>query len=60
VSRLIQILGGLGRGMAGLPEKEDVVMAEVKEEAVEEKPAVKVAENKGAPGGKKGKKKGKK
>jgi hypothetical protein len=60
VSRLIQILGRLGRRMAGLPEKEDVVMTEVKEEAVEEKAPQKVADSKTAPIGKKGKKKGKK
>lgn len=46
--------------MAGLPEKEDVAMAEVKEEPVEEKSAQKVVESKTAPSGKKGKKKGKK
>jgi hypothetical protein len=69
VSRLIQILGRLGRPMAGLPEaKEDITMADTLAEGgsgvatpVVEVPVTAGAKpGQGSGGAKKGKKKGKK
>ena len=65
VSRLIQILGRLGRGQVGLEEKEDVVMTGGEAGEGVATPVVEAGKpggqaGQGGAGGKKGKKKGKK